>query len=104
MNLIWWESGKYFWNTNKRVGVSLIKKLNAKTNILIKANDSTADKVECERDISALKKLKGAIQIVKTQRVLLWKYTPFPLVRGVYFLKKMINIFYKIIPPYPPTK
>ena len=29
------------------------------------------------------------------------KYTSSPLVRGVYFSKKMINIFYKIIPPYP---
>ena len=29
---------------------------------------------------------------------------PFPPVRGVYFSKKMINIFYKIIPPIPPTK
>ena len=26
---------------------------------------------------------------------------PSSLVRGVYFSKKMINIFYKIIPPYP---
>ena len=34
---------------------------------------------------------------------LLWKYTPIPpVVRGVYFSKKMINIFYKIIPPIPP--
>ena len=32
------------------------------------------------------------------------KIYPLPLVRGVYFLKKMINIFYKIIPPITPTK
>ena len=29
-------------------------------------------------------------------------YPHTPVVRGVYFSKKMINIFYKIIPPYPP--
>ena len=29
-------------------------------------------------------------------------YPPYPRGKGVYFSKKMINIFYKIIPPYPP--
>ena len=40
-------------------------------------------------------------ELWKYMKMLFWKYTPTPRGKGVYFSKKkMINIFYKIIPPY----